>query len=230
MAVSLSQTQALFLSAGKGKPALSLQNAAPSQTRTKLSALAHAYGSLSFNCSGQKSSFAYNPFRFSVQEKRKSRRGSGAVCSAAPLTVQNLQWISAIANAILMIVRGTSIHKSFLVPLFALQAPVFIISWIKGDYGLWSAFLALLVRLFFHIPGELELPFLALLLVIVAPHQVMNLRETQRGAIISMIVAAYLAFQHFSRIGRLQNAFDQGSIIPTIAIICVTAVSLFLLI
>ena len=94
----------------------------------------------------------------------------------------------------------------------------------KGEYGLWAAFLALLVRFFFYIPGELQLPFLALLLVIVAPYQVMNLRGTQQGAIISLVISAYLAFQHFSSAGSLQKAFDQGSIIATIAIVCITAV------
>ncbi|CAI0424465.1 unnamed protein product [Linum tenue] len=45
-----------------------------------------------------------------------------------------------------------------------------------GEYGIWAAFMGLLVRLFFFIPGELELPFMALLLVILAPYQVLNLR------------------------------------------------------
>ncbi|PSS04880.1 Cold-regulated 413 inner membrane protein [Actinidia chinensis var. chinensis] len=85
-----------------------------------------------------------------------------------------------------MFAKGSAIQKSFLVPLFALQAPPSIISWIKGEYGIWTAFLALLVRLFFFIPGELELPLVALLLVIVAPYRVMNLRGTQEGAILSL--------------------------------------------
>ncbi|XP_007025184.2 PREDICTED: cold-regulated 413 inner membrane protein 2, chloroplastic isoform X2 [Theobroma cacao] len=99
-----------------------------------------------------------------------------------------------------------------------------------GEYGLWAAFLALLVRLFFYIPGELELPFVALLLVIVAPYQAINLRGTQQGAIVALVIAAYLAFQHFSRAGSLQKAFDQGSVIATIAIVCITAVSFLFLI
>ncbi|MBO8584245.1 hypothetical protein INO15_14060, partial [Staphylococcus aureus] len=85
----------------------------------------------------------------------------------------------AVSSAVLMLTKGTTIQKSFLVPLFALQAPTTVISWIKGEYGGWSAFLALLVRLFYYIPGELELPFFAFLLVIVAPYQAMNLRGTQ---------------------------------------------------
>ncbi|OMO82854.1 cold regulated membrane protein [Corchorus olitorius] len=131
---------------------------------------------------------------------------------------------------VLLLAKGTAIQKTFLVPLFALQAPSSIISWMKSEYGLWAAFLALLIRLFFYIPAELELPFMALLLVIVAPYQVMSLRGTQQGAIISLAIAAYLAFQHFSRAGSLQKAFDQGSIIATTAIVCITAVSCLLLI
>lgn len=152
------------------------------------------------------------------------------VCYAAPLTVRNLQWISTVSSVILMLARGTAVQKSFLVPLFAIQAPASVIAWIKGEYGIWTAFLALLVRLFFFIPGELELPFLALLFVIVAPYQVMNLRGTQEGAIISLVIAAYLAFQHFSRTRSLQRAFDQGAIVATLAIVSITAVSILLLI
>ncbi|CBI30816.3 hypothetical protein VitviT2T_015345 [Vitis vinifera] len=161
---------------------------------------------------------------------KKNRRGFGAVCYSAPLTPPNLQWVCTVSSAVLMLSRGTAAQKSFLVPLFALQAPTSIISWIKGEYGAWTAFLALLVRLFFFIPGELELPFVALLLVIVAPYQVMNLRGTQMGAIVSLLIAGYLAFQHFSRAGSLQRAFNQGSIVATLAIICITAVSCLLFI
>ncbi|KAK2993923.1 hypothetical protein RJ640_012797 [Escallonia rubra] len=164
-----------------------------------------------------------------AMNKNQRRRGWGPVCLAAPFTAQNLQWISTISSAVLMFAKGTAIPKSFLVPLFALQAPASLISWIKGEYGVWTAFLALLVRLFFYIPGELELPFIALLMIIVAPYQVMNLRRTQEGLIVSLVIAGYLAFQHFSRAGSLQKAFDLGSIIATLAIVCVVAVPCLLL-
>lgn len=54
-------------------------------------------------------------------------------------------------------------------------------------------------------------------------------RGRQEGAIISLVIAAYLAFQHFSRIGTLQKSFDRGSIVATLAIISITAVSGLLL-
>ncbi|KAA8519562.1 hypothetical protein F0562_013814 [Nyssa sinensis] len=158
-------------------------------------------------------------------------RGFGPVCySAASLYPLDLQWICTISSVVLMLARGIAFQKSFIVPLIALQAPVSIISWIKGEYGIWTAFLALLVRLFFLIPGELELPFAALLLVIVTPYQVMNLRGTLEGVILSLAIAGYLAFQHFSRAGSLQKAFDRGSIVATLAIICILLVLCLLLI
>ncbi|OAY29099.1 cold-regulated 413 inner membrane protein 1, chloroplastic isoform X2 [Manihot esculenta] len=179
-------------------------------------------------------SLSFNPLRVSIKGNdmvMKHRGGGvGAVCYAGPIPAHNLQWISTISSAVLMFANGTAIHKSFIVPLLALQAPSSVISWIKGDYGIWTAFVALLFRLFFFVPGELELPFVALLLVLVAPHQALNLRGTQEGAIIAMVIAGYLAFQHFSRIGNLQGAFEQGSIVATLAIICITVISFLFLI
>lgn len=152
------------------------------------------------------------------------------VCYAAPMSVHNLQWVSAISCVALMVAKGTGIHKSFVVPLLALTAPSDIISWAKGEYGIWTAFIALLARLFFAFPGELELPFIALLLAIVAPYQVMSIRGKQEGALISLAISCFLAFQHFSRAGSLQKAFDQGSVVATLGIIGVTVVSVLFLI
>ncbi|EYU28169.1 hypothetical protein ABFS82_13G088600 [Erythranthe guttata] len=176
----------------------------------------------------QFSSLNYNPLRGLVMDKKI--RGFGAVCYSAPLTPQNLQWVSTVSTAILLLAKGTAIQKSFLVPLFALQAPPAIVSWMKGEYGIWTAFLALLVRLFFYIPGELELPFIALLLVILSPYQITRLRGTQEGVIVSLAIAAYLAFQHFTRLGSLGKAFDQGSILATLATVCVVLMPCLLLI
>ncbi|XP_072951611.1 cold-regulated 413 inner membrane protein 1, chloroplastic-like [Typha angustifolia] len=173
---------------------------------------------------------APNSLRVVLPERSLRKRGRGAVCFAAPpVTAVTLQWVSAVSAAVLMLAKGTAIQKSFLVPLVALQAPESIISWIKGEYGMWTAFLALLVRLFYFIPGELDLPFLTMLLVIVAPYQALTLRGTQGGAIVSLAIAGYLAFQHFSRVGSLRRAFDQGAIVATLGIICVALVPCFFL-
>ncbi|KAJ4821532.1 cold-regulated 413-plasma membrane 2 [Rhynchospora pubera] len=170
-----------------------------------------------------------NPLRIALPMKMKERKRETVVRASASVSAQTLQWVSAVSTGILMVTRGTAIQKSFLVPLFALQAPASIIAWIKGEYGMWTAFITLLIRLFYFIPGELDLPFLAMLFVITAPYQAISLRGTQGGAILSLVVAAYLAFQHFSRLGNLKKAFEQGSIIATLAIISITAVPFFFL-
>ncbi|KAK5803366.1 hypothetical protein F383_02775 [Gossypium arboreum] len=222
ISISPVAAQSLYIRNARNVPFIPLRHA-PFRATTKLCTLAHSSGSISFS-----------PLRFSIKDKeikkKKKSRGSSAVCYAAPLSRLNLQWISAISSAVLFFTKGTVIRKQFLVPLIAIQAPTSIISWMKGEYGIWAAFLGLLVRLFFFIPGELELPFVALLLVIVAPHHVMNLRGTQQGTIISLVIAAYLAYQHFSGAASLKRAFDQGSIIATVGIVCITVVSCLLLI
>ncbi|KAL8192234.1 hypothetical protein R6Q57_027901 [Mikania cordata] len=173
-------------------------------------------------------SFVQNRGYLGMKQKLNPR--FGPVCYSAPVTTTNLQWICTISSAVLMFAKGTAIQKSFLVPFFALQAPASLVSWIKGEYGIWTAFLALLVRLFFYIPGELELPFIALLMVILLPYQITNLRGRQEGVVLSLVIAALLAFQHFTRVGSLRRAFDQGSIIATLAILCVVTVPCVLLI
>lgn len=187
--------------------------------------------------SSSSSSHHFNPLRLSLNQQKlmgseRRLQRSGIVCysSSSLLSPGYLHWAAAVSAAILMLVKGAGINKAYVVPLFALQAPPSIISWMKGQYGAWSAFLALLIRLFFFLPGELELPFIALVMVIVAPSQAMNLRGTQGGTIISLVIAAYLAFQHFSGAGTLRKAFDRNSIVATLAIVCLTVVPILLLI
>jgi len=68
--------------------------------------------------------------------------------------------------------------------------------------------------------GELELPFLFVLLVIIAPYQAMNLRGTQSRMVISIAASAYLIYQHVTSAGGIRKAFDQGVVVPTIAAAC----------
>eukprot|EP01018_Ginkgo_biloba_P009454 Gb_15227 [translate_table: standard] len=150
-------------------------------------------------------------------------------CSVV-LSTEILRWVFTVSAFVLMLAKGTGIQKSFLVPLLALEAPGDVVSWIRSDYGLWTAFMVFLVRLFYHIPGELELPLLFVLLVIIAPYQAMGLRGTQAGMVISIAMAAYLAFQHVTRAGGLRKAFEQGTIVASIAIVCLLCVPLSFLI
>ncbi|VAH23005.1 unnamed protein product [Triticum turgidum subsp. durum] len=141
--------------------------------------------------------------------------------SVAPYQVMNV--------SVLLVSKETGIHKSWLMPWFAQQAPSSVIPWIKREYGLWTAFLAILVRLFLPTPGELELPLSTMWLIIIAPYQVMSLRGTQAGRILSLAIAVYLAFQYFTRNRGLRRAFRPGSIVATLAMICITVVNVILL-
>lgn len=62
------------------------------------------------------------------------------------------------------------------------------------------------------------------------PQFIVHDRGTQEGVIFSLVIAAYLAFQHFSRAGSLARSFDQGSILATIATVCIVLVPCLLLI
>lgn len=59
---------------------------------------------------------------------------------------------------------------------------------------------------------------------------IVHRRGTQEGVILSLVIAAYLAFQHFTRAGSLGKSFDQGSILATLATICIVVVPCLLLI
>ncbi|XP_016191284.1 cold-regulated 413 inner membrane protein 1, chloroplastic isoform X2 [Arachis ipaensis] len=220
-AFSLYNTKRIVSTAGSRASCLRISSSPLLSLSSSLS-LSHAFNPLSL-----RSLIAQRDER--IAKSRSRGRGVNVVCSAVPLTFRDLRWISTVSSVVLILARGTPVHKSFLVPLFALQAPAAVIAWIKGTYGVWLAFVALLVRLFFYIPGELELPFLALLLVILSPYEVMRFRDTKEGAIISLLIAVYLAYQHFSRTS-LQKSLDQGSIVATIAVVCITIASLLLLI
>ncbi|KAM1919477.1 hypothetical protein ACFX15_023410 [Malus domestica] len=88
------------------------------------------------------SSLHRNPFRVSIGIKKEfvvmkgKRRGSSAMCYtyAAPLCINTFQFISIISSTVLLLAKGTAVQKSFLVPLFLLQAPAAVILWIKGEY------------------------------------------------------------------------------------------------
>ncbi|EOA38469.1 hypothetical protein CARUB_v10010218mg [Capsella rubella] len=227
MMASLCLSSSRIVSLHHQKPILSLK---VRPCTSNISGIGHATGAVSFN-----------PLRLladrhrtrtasvSTRVEKRRKRGSSLVCYASPVSVYNLQWVSAISCIALILARGTGIHKSVVVPLFALHAPSSIVAWIKGEYGVWAAFLALIVRLFFTFPAELELPFIALLLVIVAPHQVMSIRGRQEGAIISLAISCFLAFQHFSKAGSLEKAYEKSSVLATVAIIGLTVVSLLFL-
>jgi hypothetical protein len=131
---------------------------------------------------------------------------------------------------VLLFVKNVSIPKQFLVPLLALEIPHDAHRWIKGDYGLWTAFLALAVKLFYHIPGELELPLYLLLVIITAPLQLTQYRGSTPAAIVTLAIAAFLGYKHFESSGSLEGTFKGEKIFPSIAIIILVVIPILYLV
>ncbi|XP_057834836.1 cold-regulated 413 inner membrane protein 2, chloroplastic isoform X1 [Cryptomeria japonica] len=164
---------------------------------------------------------------------RGKRGGTSSIqCARVDLlySTEALRWLFAVSSVVLMFSKHTVIRKSFLVPLLALQAPGDVVSWIRGDYGLWTAFTIFLIRLFYPIPGEMELPLLFVLLVIIAPSQASSMRGTQASMVISIAISAYLSFQHFTNAGSVKKAFEQNSVVASIASLCLICVPIWFLI
>lgn len=53
---------------------------------------------------------------------------------------------------------------------------------------------------------------------------------TQAGMVISIAASAYLIYQHVTRTGGIKKAFDQGVVVPTIAIACLICVPFIFLV
>lgn len=153
----------------------------------------------------------------------------GTVC-ALPASPETLRWVFVAAASVLLFLKNVSIPKQFLVPLLALEIPRDALGWIKGEYGLWTAFLALLVKLFYHIPGELELPLYLLLLVMTAPFQLTQYRGSTPAAIATLALAAYLGYEHFKSSGSVKGAFQSEKIFPSVAIIILVIIPILYLV
>eukprot|EP00246_Nothoceros_aenigmaticus_P013972 TRINITY_DN5106_c0_g1_i1.p1 TRINITY_DN5106_c0_g1~~TRINITY_DN5106_c0_g1_i1.p1 ORF type:complete len:236 (-),score=13.15 TRINITY_DN5106_c0_g1_i1:282-989(-) len=172
------------------------------------------------------SSIVGNPLRgvHIVKSGGSAGGAAGTVCSVV-ISTETLRWVATAASVALLLAKNTGAQKPLVVPLLALTVPQEVITWIRGEYGLWVAFLGLVVRLFFSIPGELELPLAFLMFVITAPLQLLSYRGQPAAAVVSLVIASILAYQHFSRSGGgVSGAFQKTTVLPSLAVIFVLLV------
>lgn len=153
----------------------------------------------------------------------------GAAC-ALPASPETLRWVSVAAAAVLLFIKNVSIPKQFLVPLLAIEIPRDANGWIKGDYGLWTGFLALAIKLFYRIPAELELPLYLVLLIITAPFQLTQYRGTVPAAVATLAIAGYLAYEHYKTTGSVKATFQGEKIFPSIALIILVVIPILYLV
>lgn len=129
------------------------------------------------------------------------------------------QWLAVIAAIYLLVLDRTNwrtnLLTALLVPYLALQLPGFIFDFLRGNVGLWIAFIAVVIRLFFAsqlpqtIHGDLELPAAFILLIVTAPKFLVEYRTSAWGEAISVIIGLYLLIQHISQAGGCRPAFAE---------------------
>ncbi|KAJ6844899.1 cold-regulated 413 plasma membrane protein 2-like [Iris pallida] len=93
----------------------------------------------------------------------------------------------------------TNMLTSLLIPYIFFSLPSIVFNIFRGEIGLWVAFIAVVVRLFFphRFPDWLELPGALILLLVVAPgFFAQTVRGNIIGAAICLIIACYLLQEH----------------------------------
>jgi len=126
-----------------------------------------------------------------------------------------LQWLATIAAIYLLVLDRTNwrtnMLTSLLVPYIFLNLPSLIFNFLRGEVGKWIAFIAVVLRLFFprHFPDWLEMPGSLILLLVVTPSLVCEIRGWWIGVIVSLLIGAYLLQQHIRNNGGFRNAFAE---------------------
>ncbi|XP_052206245.1 cold-regulated 413 plasma membrane protein 2-like [Diospyros lotus] len=128
-----------------------------------------------------------------------------------------LKWIASFAAIYLLILDRTNwktnILTSLLVPYIFLSLPSVLFSFLRGDFGKWVAFIAVILKLFFprHFPDWLEMPGSLILLLVVAPSFfAYTIRDSWVGVVICLIIGCYLLQEHIRASGGFRNSFTQA--------------------
>lgn len=129
-----------------------------------------------------------------------------------------LQWLAAIAAIYLLVLDRTNwktnMLTSLLVPYIFLTLPSFLFNLLRGQVGMWIAFVSVVVQLFFpkHFPDYLEMPVSLFLLLVVAPD---FFAHTVRGGLIGvavcLVIGCYLLQEHIRVSGGFRNAFTKAN-------------------
>ncbi|KAJ7540194.1 hypothetical protein O6H91_10G004800 [Diphasiastrum complanatum] len=125
-----------------------------------------------------------------------------------------LRWLAVIAAIFLIVIDRTNWKTNFLtallVPYIGLNLPPLLFNLLRGEIGKWIAFVAVVMQLFFprHVRDELELPAALVLLLVTLPNLLaIHVRNSIFGVLISMVIGAYLLYQHITAAGGFKKAF-----------------------
>ncbi|CAL5371135.1 unnamed protein product [Camellia sinensis] len=127
-----------------------------------------------------------------------------------------LEWVSSFAAIYLLILDRTNwrtnMLTSLLVPYIFFSLPSALFNFLRGEFGKWVTFIAVVLRLFFprYFPDWLEMPGSLILLLVVAPNFFAHtLRENWVGVLICLIIGCYLLQEHIRASGGFRNSFTQ---------------------
>lgn len=127
-----------------------------------------------------------------------------------------LKWVASFAAIYLLILDRTNwrtnMLTSLLVPYIFFSLPAVLFSFLRGEFGKWVAFIAVVLRLFFprHFPDWLEMPGALILLLVVSPGFFAHtLRNHLVGVFICLIIGCYLLQEHIRASGGFRNSFTQ---------------------
>ncbi|XAR57851.1 hypothetical protein NMG60_11026134 [Bertholletia excelsa] len=140
-----------------------------------------------------------------------------------------LQWVASFAAIYLLILDRTNwrtnMLTSLLVPYIFFSLPSVLFSFLRGEFGKWVAFIAVVLRLFFprHFPDWLEMPGSLILLLVVAPSFFAStLRHSWVGVVICLLIGCYLLQEHIRVSGGFRASFTQAhGISNTVGIILI---------
>ncbi|KAJ6815306.1 putative leucine-rich repeat receptor-like serine/threonine-protein kinase [Iris pallida] len=107
----------------------------------------------------------------------------------------------------------TNMLTSLLIPYIFLSLPTILFSFFRGEVGLWIAFVAVVLRLFFprRFPDWLELPGALILLLVVAPGFFTDrVRGNVVGVFICLVIGCYLLQEHIRASGGFRKSFTQS--------------------
>ncbi|CDP02431.1 unnamed protein product [Coffea canephora] len=127
-----------------------------------------------------------------------------------------LKWVASFAAIYLLILDRTNwrtnMLTSLLVPYIFFSLPAALFSFLRGEFGKWVAFIAVVLRLFYprHFPDWLEMPGALILLLVVSPSFFAHaLRNNLVGVFICLIIGCYLLQEHIRASGGFRNSFTQ---------------------
>ncbi|KAL2927535.1 hypothetical protein RDABS01_019874 [Bienertia sinuspersici] len=129
-----------------------------------------------------------------------------------------LQWLASFSAIYLLVLDRTNwktnILTGLLVPYIFFSLPAVLFNLLRGQVGMWIAFVAVILRLFFpkHFPDWLELPGAIILILVVAPDLIaFTIRGSWIGAGICLAIGCYLLQEHIRASGGFRNSFTRAN-------------------